>query len=153
VWREPLVRAVNNELDTLPATLDRLVGELDEALNHIPAYLEQHQERIEAALTRVMMALVREIDVRSIVLKQLATVTSDELETGFREFADDKLSYITLLGGLLGLVGGLVIVWPLGSALALVSLAVLLALLDVALHRIFRRFAAPTNTRPSGDEA
>jgi len=149
VWREPLVRVVNSELDTLPETLDRLVGEIDEALNHIPSYLEQHQERIEAALTRVMMALVREMDVRSIVLKQLATVTSDQLETGFREFADDKLSYITLLGGLLGLVGGFVIVWPLASALVLSSLAVLLTLLDVLLYRLLRRYARRPSDAPS----
>ncbi|MEL6184623.1 MAG: DUF445 family protein, partial [Myxococcota bacterium] len=32
LWREPVVRAVNRELDELPQTLDRLVGDVDSAL-------------------------------------------------------------------------------------------------------------------------
>ena len=134
LWREPMLRVVNRELDVLPDTLDRLVGEVDGALDHIPRYLEKHQAAIDAALTRVTMSLIREIDVRRVITKQLSTVTSEELETGFLEFADDKLSYITLLGGLLGVVGGLVIIWPLYSIAAIVVLGLVLGLLDFVLH-------------------
>ncbi len=140
IWREPIIRIVNQELDTLPDTLDRLVGDVDSALDHIPAYLEGHQQKIDAALTRITMSLIREIDVRQLITKQLSTVTSDQLETGFREFADDKLSYITLLGGLLGLVGGLVIIWPFYSLLAIVGLFAVLTVLDIVLHAVLQRF-------------
>ncbi len=134
LWREPMIRVVNRELDDLPETLDRLVGEVDGALDHIPRYLEKHQGAIDAALTRVTMSLIREIDVRRVITKQLSTVTSEQLETGFREFADDKLSYITLLGGILGLVGGLVIIWPFYSIAAIVALGAILGVLDFLLH-------------------
>ena len=134
IWRDPILRAVNRELDELPTTLDRLVGDVDSALDHIPQYLERHQEAIDAALTRITMSLIREIDVRRVITKQLSTVTSEQLEVGFREFADDKLGYITLLGGILGVVGGLVIIWPVYSILAIVLLAAGLAAADVVLH-------------------
>lgn len=147
LWREPILRVVNRELDDLPEALDRLVTEVDSALDYLPAYLEKHQPQIDAALTRITMSLIREIDVRQVVMKQLSTVTSDQLETGFREFADDKLSYITLLGGLLGLVGGLAIVWPLYSMIAILVLLAALAGLDVALHALLKRFEAQ---QPSG---
>ncbi|MEL6188336.1 MAG: hypothetical protein AAFU79_27245, partial [Myxococcota bacterium] len=70
------------------------------------------------------------------ITKQLSTVTSDQLETNFREFADDKLGYITLLGGILGGVGGFVIIWPIYSILAIAALGVVMGLLDVALHAL-----------------
>ena len=77
------------------------------------------------------MGLVREVDVREIVLEQLSTVTTEQLEQGFKEFSDDKLSFITLLGGLLGMVGGTVIVWPLPSLAVLGTLGLTLLLLDL----------------------
>jgi len=137
VWKEPVARLVDSELETLPDTLDRLIGEVDGALDHLPGYLDEQRLVIDRALTRIMMALVREMDVRSIVLKQLSTVTSEQLEVGFREFADDKLSYITLLGGLLGIAGGFLIVWPVTSTLVIAAGALLLALVDVLVYRFF----------------
>lgn len=153
VWRDPIARAVNRELDELPETLDRLLGEIDDALDHVPMYLESHQHEIDAALTRITMSLIREIDVRQVITKQLSTVTSDQLEDGFLEFADDKLSYITLLGGLLGLVGGLVIIWPVYSIAAIVALFATLALLDVALHALLQRMRRDRTEPEVGSEA
>ena len=149
LWREPMLRVVNRELDGLPETLDRFVGEVDGALDHIPRYLEKHQSAIDAALTRVTMSLIREIDVRRVITKQLSTVTSEQLETGFLEFADDKLSYITLLGGILGLVGGLVIIWPFYSIVAIVALGGFLGLLDFVLHVFWGKPGGPSPARPT----
>ena len=139
IWREPMIRIVNRELDDLPHTLDRLVGDVDSALDNIPQYLARHQEAIDSALTRITMSLIREIDVRSVIAKQLSTVTSEQLETNFREFADDKLGYITLLGGILGVVGGFVIIWPFYSIAAIIVLGAVLGVLDIVLHVLLRR--------------
>lgn len=147
LWREPVVRAVNRELDDLPNTLDRLVGDVDSALEHLPKYLERHQFAIDRALTRITMSLIREIDVHRVITKQLSTVTSDQLETNFREFADDKLGYITLLGGILGGVGGFVIIWPIYSILAIIALGLVLGALDIALHLLLSR-ASSSSERP-----
>ena len=134
VWRGPVVRIVDEEVARLPETLDKLVGEIDEALDHVPAFLEKKHASLDAALTRVVMALIREIDVHRVIRKQLSTVSADQLETGFREFADDKLSFITLLGGLVGFIGGFVIIWPLWSVGVILILLGFLALLDIIAH-------------------
>ena len=54
------------------------------------------------------------------------------------------LTSITLLGGILGAIGGLIIVWPLYSIIGLVVLAAKLGLVDVLLyplmpHRLWPR--------------
>ncbi len=160
VWRGPVVRLVDEEVERLPETLDRLVGEIDEALDHVPAFLDKKHEALEDSVTRVVMALIREIDVYRVVRKRLSTVTSEQLETGFREFADDKLSFITLLGGVVGFVGGFVIIWPFWSAGVILLLLAVLALLDVSAHALLekqrRKKYSETSGRieepPSGEE-
>lgn len=97
----------------------------------LPLAIDQRQEAIDHVLTTMLMGLVHEVDVREIVLDQLSAVTSEQLETGFRAFSDDKLSFITLLGGVLGVVGGSVLVWPLYSAAVLLLLGVILVVVDI----------------------
>jgi len=128
-WKESFLTVMERELIVLPETMERLVNELDVVLDNLPAFVEEHNMTIDEALLRVLLAFVREIDVRAIVLKQLATVTSLQLEQGFREFADDKLGFITLLGGVLGFLGGFVLIWPLWT---LLILAVALGLMSIA---------------------
>ena len=99
-------------------------------MERLPRYFNQHQDEIDKVLSRMIVGLVREVDVREIVLEQLSTVTTEQLETGFKQFSDDKLSFITLLGGILGVVGGSVIVWPLPSLATLAVTALVLWLLD-----------------------
>lgn len=155
VWYEPLMRIVQRELDDLPETIDGLIFDLEEVLERLPRLLEEKQEKIDAGVTRIVMGLIREVDVRGVILKQLSEVTSVELEKGFRDFADDKLSFITLLGGLLGLVGGLVIVWPLQSLLAIFALACVLTLVDVIAFSVLvrrRRGYTDDSVEVSGDE-
>ncbi len=120
VWRGPLVDAVNKQIEELDGTVDGGLEHIDGILEQLPKALEAREEEIDRVLTRMLLGLVREVDVREIVLEQLATVTPEQLERGFKEFSDDKLSFITLLGGILGVVGGTVIVWP-GPSIALMA--------------------------------
>ena len=122
VWRAPLIELINREIEQLEETVDGGLEHTEEVLDRLPNALDKRQEQIDHVLTTMLMGLVREVDVREIVLEQLSTVTTEQLEQGFREFSDDKLSFITLLGGLLGLVGGTVLVWPLYSIVVLAVL-------------------------------
>ncbi|MEZ6185655.1 MAG: DUF445 family protein [Planctomycetota bacterium] len=137
-WQAPLIELLNREIEELPESVRAALGEADGVLSRLPRTLEERQEAIDRVLSTMLMGLVREVDVRAIVLEQLSTVTADELETGFREFSDDKLSFITLLGGLLGLVGGTVIVWPWQSIVVLTLLAVLAVLVDLAVYPLVK---------------
>jgi len=138
VWRAPLIELINRELEELESTVDGGLEHLDGVLERLPQALDKRQEQIDHVLTTMLMGLVREVDVREIVLEQLSTVTTEQLEQGFREFSDDKLSFITILGGVLGVVGGTVLVWPLPSMLVLLGLAVAMTLVDVAVHPLMR---------------
>ncbi len=130
-WKGPLVKVLNREIEDLENTVDEGLEHLDELLEQLPRYVERHQDEIDKVLSRMLVGLVREVDVRNIVLEQLSTVTTEQLEDGFKQFSDDKLSFITLLGGVLGVVGGSVIVWPIGSLATLATLFVMLFLADV----------------------
>jgi hypothetical protein len=138
MWRAPLVTAINREIERLPDTMEGGLEHLDEIMERLPAALEERQESIDQVLTTMQIGLVREVDVRAIVLEQLSSITTEQLERGFREFSDDKLSYITLLGGMLGLVGGVVIVWPIPAIVGLLGLFGLLVLLDLALYPLMK---------------
>ncbi|MEO0606406.1 MAG: DUF445 family protein, partial [Myxococcota bacterium] len=130
-WRGPLVKVLNREIEDLENTVDEGLEHLDELLLTLPRYVEKHQDEIDKVLSRMLVGLVREVDVRNIVLEQLSTVTPEQLEDGFKQFSDDKLSFITLLGGVLGVVGGSVIVWPIASLATLAGVFVLLLLADI----------------------
>jgi uncharacterized membrane-anchored protein YjiN (DUF445 family) len=131
-WRPSLVRLVNQEIEALDETLAEGLTHLDELVERFPEALAERQEAIDRVLSRMLLGLVREVDVRAIVVDQLSTVTTEQLERGFKEFSDDKLSFITLLGGVLGVVGGTVIVWPLPSLAVLTAVGLLLLLVDLA---------------------
>lgn len=150
VWREPLIELINREIEGLEETVDAGLGQLDGALEQLPAALDERQEQIDQVLTTMLMGLVREVDVREIVLEQLSTVTTEQLERGFREFSDDKLSYITILGGVLGVVGGTVLVWPLPSILVLLVLGVSMAVADVAIKPLMGSRFWPKKRAKSG---
>ena len=154
-WRAPLVRFVNQEIEGLDKTLGEGLDELDPVLEKLPTAMLARQEQIERMLTKMLIGLVNEVDLRAIVYEQLSTVTPEQLETSFREFSDDKLSYITLLGGIFGVIGGTVIVWPLPAIAVLLTLLGVLALLDVVLYRVVRASWWPRSRagQPEADEA
>jgi hypothetical protein len=152
VWRAPLADFVDNELQNLDVTLTEGIEHLDGAVAALPLAIDKRQEAIDHVLTTMLMGLVHEVDVREIVLEQLSTVTSEQLETGFRAFSDDKLSFITLLGGVLGIVGGTVLVWPLYSVVVLIALGVVLVLIDVFAAPLMREAFWPKKKRGAPEE-
>jgi uncharacterized membrane-anchored protein YjiN (DUF445 family) len=158
VWRPSIVEVLNQELERLDQTVDEALTHLDDVVDRLPRALEARQVEIDRVLTAMILGIVREVDVRAIVLEQLSTVTAEELERGFREFSDDKLSFITILGGILGVIGGPVLIWPLPTLGVLFTLGVVLLLADVLAQPLMksrywpRRKAAAAPPSPSGAE-
>lgn len=137
-WFGPLRPAIDRELDNLPQTLDRVLAEFEHILERLPAYLDKRKRTLEETLTRLVMAFVREVDLRGMLDRTLEQVTPEQLEQSFHDFADDKLSYITLLGGALGAVGGLIIVEPVYALGGLGVLALGLFISDAVLAPMMR---------------
>ncbi len=146
VWRGPLSDVINKQIEDLDQTVDEGLGHMDEVLERLPDALAKRQDNIDQVLTKMLIGLVREVDVRQIVLDQLDTVTVEQLERGFREFSDDKLSFITLLGGILGVVGGTVIVWPVPSLLVMGGLLGAMVLVDVIAKPLMESRFWPSRT-------
>lgn len=141
LWRGPMIDVLNAEIDRLDETLDGGLDHLDGVLEHFPQALEARRAEIDRVLTTMLLGLVREVDIREIVYEQLSQVTTEQLEQGFLEFSDDKLSYITLLGGIFGVIGGSVIVWPLPAMAVLLLGVFVLAVSDqIAYLIIHSRF-------------
>lgn len=133
-WRGPLIDVIEEQVARLDETVDEGIGQMDGVLENLPAALEERREAIDQVLSAMLMGMVREVDVREIVYEQLSTVTVEQLEQGFREFSDDKLSFITLLGGVLGVIGGTVIIWPLPSMAVLLGVFTMMAVADVVIY-------------------
>lgn len=149
LWRGPLVELLNREVEQLEQTLGASMGPFEQAVERIPKAIESRQDEIDRVLTNMLVGLVREVDLREIVYEQLEGVTPQQLETAFLEFSDDKLSYITLLGGIFGVIGGTVLIWPFWSIVVIASGIAALWLADVTLYRILRaRRAAAAEPQP-----
>ena len=149
LWRGPLIELLNQEIEDLDQTIDVGLESLDSVMERLPAALASRQKDIDHVLTRMLVGLVHEVDIHAIVHEQLATVTTEQLEQGFREFSDDKLSYITLLGGVFGVIGGTVIVWPL-PAIGTLALAVVgLGISDLIAYRVIRSRFWPWRIDPT----
>jgi len=153
-WRPQLIHLINREVEDLDTTVSEGLEHLDELVERLPEALADRRKAIDQVLSKMLLGLLREVDVRAIVLDQLDTITTEQLERGFKEFSDDKLSFITLLGGVLGIVGGTVIVWPLPSMALLLGAATTLLLLDLAAKPLMEsRFWPRRRGRPSAQRA
>lgn len=153
VWKPSITEVLNAELERLDRTVDEGLEHLPDVVERLPRALEARRESIDRVLTSMILGIVREVDVREIVLEQLSTVTAAELEAGFREFSDDKLAFITILGGILGLVGGPVMIWPGPTLGVLAALAALLTLADVLAQPLMRSRYWPRRKVPEAAEA
>ncbi|MEQ1570751.1 MAG: DUF445 family protein [Myxococcota bacterium] len=154
LWRGPMIELLNQEIERLDSTLDEGLGGMAELTQRLPQALEARQEEIDRVLTNMLVGLVHEVDLREIVLEQLDGVTPLQLEQAFLEFSDDKLSFITLLGGILGIVGGFLILWPVGATLVIGVGVLGLWVADEVAFRLLERYrsapaALPPTTPPS----
>jgi hypothetical protein len=136
VWRGPLIDLLNRELEQLDITLAEGMDHVEQLAEQLPRTVESHQDEIDRVLTNMLVGLVHEVDLREIVYEQLAGVTPEQLETSFLEFSDDKLSYITLLGGIFGVIGGTLIIWPVGAVVAICAGVAALWVTDKLTHRL-----------------
>jgi uncharacterized membrane protein YheB (UPF0754 family) len=136
LWRGPLVDLLNREIENLEHTFAAGMGPFEQAVEKLPQAIEARQEEIDRVLTNMLVGMVREVDLRAIIYEQLEGVTPQQLEQSFREFSDDKLDYITLLGGIFGVIGGTVLIWPFWSLVVIVTGVALLWVADIVLYRI-----------------
>ncbi|WP_372366287.1 DUF445 domain-containing protein [Candidatus Uabimicrobium sp. HlEnr_7] len=130
IWKLPLNDIVDRIINKVSELLISIIEDMDIVLENIPHAIDSHREAIEGVLLKTQMGLIQEIDIRKIITTQLQTISAEQLEQGFREFSDDKLTFITLLGGVLGFIGGFVIIWPTISIAVMIIIVSILICLD-----------------------
>ncbi|MEQ1505520.1 MAG: DUF445 family protein [Myxococcota bacterium] len=149
LWRGPLIDLLNQEIERFPATVDEGMDGFEELAASLPKALATHHDEIDRVLTNMLVGLVHEVDLREIIYEQLDGVTPLQLEQAFLEFSDDKLSYITLLGGIFGVIGGTLIIWPIGATVVILGGVAALFLADLLAYRLLRGRWTP-ETPPAG---
>lgn len=143
VWKDSALDEIDKWIEhELPTILNENLDLLDEQLAKLPIYIEKESDSIERWLTSTFIYFIKQMDIKKTILDRLGTFDAGQVETLIKNASTDQLGYITLLGGILGVIGGFVIwnpiavAWIAGSATAV-------AVTDFLLTRLL----APGNRR------
>ena len=140
IWRESVLKDLDQWIETeLPTILNKNLNLFDEQLTQLPDYLEQETDAIEQWLTSAIAYFLKQLDIKKTVLDRLRSFDEGEVEKMIKDASNNQLAHITLVGGILGVMGGLVLWNPVaivglaaGGVGAIVADAILTRLL---LHR------------------
>jgi len=110
-------------VQTLPEYLTPLLDRLDESLDSFPEWLDAHTADVERVITRLVMALVEQINIFELIIANMEQYNEEQLERLFKSTSNDQFNYIKYVGGVLGVIGGIIIWQPLW-ALGVLSLLV-----------------------------
>ncbi|MBI4613202.1 MAG: DUF445 family protein [Planctomycetes bacterium] len=125
-WRPQVKSEVNALLETLPAAVDQVRVQADRFLDDFPKWIERGGSDLESMLTSTFVGVLQRLDIRSVIYHQLSQFSETQMEEWVIRTANKELTVITLLGGLLGLAGGVVIHDPIqGLYMAAAGAAVL----------------------------
>lgn len=132
--RDEVLRNLEAVLNEIPAAVPHFLGKLDEAVEQMPDYLNRQEPAIINVLTRAVTGFVRNLNVNEIIQKRLGSLSNEYLERTVRNTTSRQLDFITLAGGILGALGGLVI-WNPWFSLVLPVVALLVWALDTVMLR------------------
>lgn len=113
-WRDAALEEIDKWIKReLPTVLNRNLDLLDQQLAKLPVTIENESDEIERWLTGVIIYFVKRLDIKKTMLEQLGTFDEEQIERLILEASNDQLGYITLLGGILGIIAGFVLWHPL----------------------------------------
>lgn len=113
VWQELALEEIDKWVKReLPDVLNKNLDLLDKQLEKLPAVLEEERPSIEQWLSGTMIYLVKRLDIKQTMLDRLRAFDNERVESLVREASNDQLDYITLLGGILGVIAGFVLWHP-----------------------------------------
>lgn len=110
IWSPLVVEEVMKALPEIPKTV---TARLDELLDRLPRFIEAKEEKIEAAVTGIIVEGLRSLDMRGIIKAQLNKMNEREIEELLTGNVADELVFIQTFGGIFGSLVGLAIIFPL----------------------------------------
>ncbi len=151
LWREQVrdevMRHLEEVIREIPAAVPHFFGRLDQTMEQLPAYLSEQEGVITQVVTRAVTGFVRSLNVRDIVMQRLNGLSNEYLERTVRNTTERQLGFITLAGGLLGAIGG-VVIWKPTLIVILPVVGGAVWGVDVALARWGRRGGIPDPQPP-----
>lgn len=127
---------IDQAIRELPSSVDSVLNELDHLLDRVPALLEARADEVEAWATQIVLGFVENLDVYAMIMEKMSKFDDAQLEDLLKKSNNEQLNYITYLGGILGVVGGLVIWQPVQMLLLFGTLGLAIWGLDVLLYRL-----------------
>jgi len=146
--RDEVLRNLEEVVREIPGSLPHFFDKLDDTIDSAPDYLQGQEAAITLVLTRAVTGFVRSLNVRDIILGRLNLLPNEYLERTVRKVTERQLEFITVAGGVLGAVGGLVI-WSPYFVLVLPVLGAAVWGLDELLMRRRRAQAAESPLDPA----
>jgi hypothetical protein len=134
VWRESVLKDLDRWIETeLPTILNKNLNLFDEQLAKLPAYIEKETDTVEHWVTCAIIYFVQRLDIKKTVLDRLRTFDEGEVEKMIKDASNDQLAHITLVGGILGVMAGLVlwnptaIVWIAAGGVGVIAVDAILS--------------------------
>jgi uncharacterized membrane protein YheB (UPF0754 family) len=125
-WSSEIENQVAKALPELPDELDHLIDKIDVILEKMPIWIDHKSESIEGYMTDVIVEMLRSLDIKTIVKRQLNQMNEEELEQLLTGNVVDELVFIQVMGGVFGLLVGAAIYYPLIRVLLLFAVLFIL---------------------------
>lgn len=142
--QEEYQEVLDNLILNLPQTAVEAITALEDRIDDFQEYLKTREGEIETFLTTMVTEILQRLDIRDLLIKQMAHFKEEKLEQMIKNATDEQLVYIQYLGTLLGIFGGLLNlnVWIVLGYLGILGL---LFLIDVVIFRIKKSKAIEAN--------
>ncbi|MFW6106776.1 MAG: DUF445 domain-containing protein [bacterium] len=125
LWAPQAAKLVGDVLPEVPNALDSIFARLDTELGKLPGLVERHREQIERGVYIAVEQALENLDIRSVVTKQLGDMDDAELEGMLTGGVSREIVFIQTAGGLLGAMVGCAIAFPIARPV-LIGLALVL---------------------------
>lgn len=111
---------LNKAIAQLPDNLYSQRNQFDNLIEDFPLLISKNRDTLKFHLGEALRNFLNNIDIKSIILKNLNSYDENRLEALIKSSTMDQLNYIKYLGAVLGVLGGLFI-WNTWIALAAVG--------------------------------
>jgi hypothetical protein len=134
LWGPVLKREVLKALPELPSALEHAFKRMDKKIALVPGWLESNQGRLEKAIADWASAILRRVDFKPIILRQLRSMSPDAMEAMLSKPVSGELRFVQVSGGIFGLAVGAALLW-LPVRLGLAALGAVLFVIYAATRR------------------
>lgn len=123
---------VEDFMKSLPEEVDEVFGVVEVLLDEVPGHFIEHVDFLEEEASKAISAALDEVDVANIVKRQFEKMDEDRIEQMLKGPLQQEIVFIQTGGGVLGLLLGLAIVFPLVGRIVVLGLGVTVAVVMVA---------------------